>query len=552
MPQALISQWLLRGSMAPVAVDCEAPPVTPHDKVITGFKSPPLTGSTGMPETPLSVSSGSFSPVVVAGVLRAAPPLEPGGLQPPSIPATQPRGDSQGAGEEAFQNSYMPTDTLFLESIPDAQPENTQNITDMAGDPDGQARLLTERLSNCGMKDLEGQISAIFKDMHAEQDKLFEAKTTGDRGSLNGWEQEVWLACEKGDFDIRGKLGQKFQKEHRKGTEAGEEYKFAGNSHVAKAAFRLAWTQKKKQIITERLKQSEKQSKIDYTNAQYEPFAIIVRNEGGFDDPTGNAVRAASSYASKCVILGPPWVAYNSMTERVDFLYMKKGIREEFEQSWSRHRSSMKGPKTDEDKHKRIDSTQAEVQEKLTPGSGKKSTTEEEDPKDTKKGKRKLGEETTIPQQKKDNKKPKKSEAGEETPQKKKDILGEATGAARRAKAYFSEVVGRANSLMQTVRSQSEWAWANNEPMLQPIMQQSDKVQAILVKDTFLRRLISAIDSKEVLRGMRSAKNTEEEIVVEFKKAVEKINACVGPLDQSCRILCAMHASRDSASSKAN
>ena len=105
---------------------------------------------------------------------------------------------------------------------------------------------------------------------------------------------------------------------------------------------------------------------------------------------------------------------------------------------------------------------------------------------------------------------------------------------------------------MQTVRSQSEWAWANNEPMLQPSMQQSDKVQAILVKDTFLRRLISAIDSKEVLRGMRSAKNTEAEIVVGSKNAVGKINACAGPLDQSCRILCATHASKDSASSKAN
>jgi hypothetical protein len=50
------------------------------------------------------------------------------------------------------------------------------------------------------------------------------------------------------------------------------------------------------------------------------------------DDPA--AVLAATNYSRKCVGLGPPWVKFNVMTERLEFLYMKEGVKDAMTRAW--------------------------------------------------------------------------------------------------------------------------------------------------------------------------------------------------------------------------
>ena len=46
------------------------------------------------------------------------------------------------------------------------------------------------------------------------------------------------------------------------------------------------------------------------------------------DDPA--AILAATNYCKKAIALGTPWVKWNSMTERMEVLYVKEGVRDSF------------------------------------------------------------------------------------------------------------------------------------------------------------------------------------------------------------------------------
>eukprot|EP00969_Alexandrium_andersonii_P098078 4330330-Alexandrium_andersonii.AAC.1 len=56
-------------------------------------------------------------------------------------------------------------------------------------------------------------------------------------------------------------------------------------------------------------------------------FKRVLELEGG-------RPRAATLYCSKCLKMGKPWILYNTMTERVDFLYIEKSQVELMETAW--------------------------------------------------------------------------------------------------------------------------------------------------------------------------------------------------------------------------
>lgn len=70
----------------------------------------------------------------------------------------------------------------------------------------------------------------------------------------------------------------------------------------------------------------------DISKGEYTCFSNIVRYEGGKEDPA--AVIAASNYCKKAIALGPPWVKWNNMTERMEILYVKDGVRDTFRKAW--------------------------------------------------------------------------------------------------------------------------------------------------------------------------------------------------------------------------
>ena len=46
--------------------------------------------------------------------------------------------------------------------------------------------------------------------------------------------------------------------------------------------------------------------------------------------------QAALKYTAKCVVMGEPWCLYNTMTERMTFLYVVIQKSEMFTQSWKK------------------------------------------------------------------------------------------------------------------------------------------------------------------------------------------------------------------------
>ena len=68
--------------------------------------------------------------------------------------------------------------------------------------------------------------------------------------------------------------------------------------------------------------------KENWKHATYEPLAIIIKKEGGKDDP--EACRAGLTIVKKRLAAGFPMCAYNEESERMEYLYFKKGFTEKF------------------------------------------------------------------------------------------------------------------------------------------------------------------------------------------------------------------------------
>ena len=65
-------------------------------------------------------------------------------------------------------------------------------------------------------------------------------------------------------------------------------------------------------------------STVDVTKGEYVPFGVIVQREGGWEDVT--AIAAAARYVRKAQLMAGAWVVYNNMTDRHDYLYLRKGF----------------------------------------------------------------------------------------------------------------------------------------------------------------------------------------------------------------------------------
>ena len=96
-----------------------------------------------------------------------------------------------------------------------------------------------------------------------------------------------------------------------------------------KAAFRDVYEADHSIKSIETVKKDEQHDeKTEWKHCTYEPLAIIIKKEGGKDDP--EAVRAGCLIAKKRLAAGFPMVAYNEDAERIEYLYGKKGFSEKF------------------------------------------------------------------------------------------------------------------------------------------------------------------------------------------------------------------------------
>ena len=64
----------------------------------------------------------------------------------------------------------------------------------------------------------------------------------------------------------------------------------------------------------------------------YKPFSMLAQDEGGKDDPDSSS--AAKKVAIECVALGGDWVSRNVMSERLEFLHLRREHNEVMSNMW--------------------------------------------------------------------------------------------------------------------------------------------------------------------------------------------------------------------------
>ena len=115
--------------------------------------------------------------------------------------------------------------------------------------------------------------------------------------------------------------------------------------------------------------------RVDATKGRYLSASRIVQEEGGDME----ARRAAEKYIRKCILFKPPWIIYNQMTERHDFLYLERGFTEEMSKAWNLYTEQYLAPdsenkEVDNGEHKPIDDKKESMEQpapKETPTNGR-------------------------------------------------------------------------------------------------------------------------------------------------------------------------------------
>lgn len=158
------------------------------------------------------------------------------------------------------------------------------------------------------------------------------APATPDGSGSGSYEQQLQAALKTGVFDIRGPLGQKFSAMHKKGTAQHAMYN-QGKGRKEKADFRLEWAKMELDTVISKKVYTKSYKVVSASMGTYKPFSMLVRDEGGDQE----ALDAAKRIASKCVILGGDWCSYNVMSERLEFLHLKREHNEIMTTMWQKY-----------------------------------------------------------------------------------------------------------------------------------------------------------------------------------------------------------------------
>lgn len=145
-------------------------------------------------------------------------------------------------------------------------------------------------------------------------------------------EIELKEALDKRFVDPRSYIGQLFVKSVK---ESGKFEAYKGKSNPEKSKERVDWAQLQFDNIQESKSFMASTIHADKDIGTFLPFGKVVIEEGGWGDAT--AIVAAKKYCSKCLHMKGRWIRYNSMTERVEFLHLKKEVSDILSQTWSRY-----------------------------------------------------------------------------------------------------------------------------------------------------------------------------------------------------------------------
>jgi len=299
-------------------------------------------------------------------------------------------------------------------------------------------------------------------------------------------------------------------------------------SQAEKRAFRSEWAAKRLEVLRETKFRTTTLRKQDIEKGIYLPFYCIVDKEGGASRP--QAIEAATKYVAKAAKMGSIWVSWNTMTERHEFLYIRKVHIEVFEKAWGLHKAK-------ENKPPPSGAVQDDGQRGAA-AAGAQGTGAAGQDKDEKKAK----EETAGSKAKQKGKHSKgdKNEDGTTKQGKEKDEKKTAfdmvVATARKTKQTFTQVTTKAKSLRQAIANQPAWQWANDAKNLADISGAQQAVEDSMTDFIidFMTEEVKEISKKYGLANME----------VECKKMSSLLDPLLSTLLREVQSLMNMHSAR--------
>jgi hypothetical protein len=245
---------------------------------------------------------------------------------------------------------------------------------------------------------------------------------------------------------------------------------------------------------------------VDTNKGFYAPFAIIVREEGN----DNAAVRAATYYVAACEKMQGPWKRFNPMTQRSEWLYMRKEVKDTFEQAWSLYETATR--------QQTCGKTSAEAPASEAAGTQPKNDNEATPQKDADKngGKPKGGEqaEGASPN-------PKAKAKAKSAPRSSLDI---AFATANLSKKNFQATMSKAGLVVDNITKSDDWAWAraSHKPQITNLMDQI----TVMSSKPFAREFLT-MDAKD----LRSARK-HAELQLQLEAFSQGIDPLISKLDK--------------------
>ena len=169
---------------------------------------------------------------------------------------------------------------------------------------------------------------------------------TEEDGEVSIEEKRMSDALKESGFDLRGPLGQKWQKA-KQDPELAARYKAVGPTHQRQKEFRLEWLKQEYEVIKKKRVKTTFAKSSDHLRGAYKTFKQIIRDEAGDHGAALNVVMECLKrhHAGKRQGGRRAYVNYNSFSKRVTFLHCEEGFDDSNGEGWEQTTEESTGDK---------------------------------------------------------------------------------------------------------------------------------------------------------------------------------------------------------------
>ncbi len=250
------------------------------------------------------------------------------GSQPPSPPLGGVRGMSPGPADRGAEVAEAP-----LTPVPSGQPNPSTpllNAAQLLKNIEGGStqRYLTDA---AGFPLTEDNVKSFQALLKGQQSRV-EPESMEDFSEAEQKRASLYKDAINGHFEARSYLGNLFRGEHKVGTPKGDAFKKM-NNRVDQATFKKQWAELKLKEMVEKKTHTRTWARVDRTKGRYRNLGRLVTDYGGWH--CAEALEGACTAASKCTLLGEPWVMVHPQNGMTEYLVLEIEFEEEFTQMWS-------------------------------------------------------------------------------------------------------------------------------------------------------------------------------------------------------------------------